>query len=230
MSHKVHPKAFRIKEMSDWQSVGFYNKDIPKYLEQDFQIRKILQERLKECGVEEIKIERFVDKINIIIASSRPGLIIGRGGSGIEETKKDLQKKLLEKFDKDKNGKVSFPMIRIEIKEIRDIWANPNLVIGWIAQRLQRRMNHRRVTKQALSKILTMKLVKGARIEVAGRLNGSEIARREWLREGNLPRQTIRADIRYSSGEAHCSYGVIGIKVWIYMGERFSEEKKKENN
>jgi small subunit ribosomal protein S3 len=221
MSHKVHPKAFRIKEMSDWQSAGFYNKNLPRFLEEDFWIRKILKERLKECGIEEIKIERFADKLNILIASSRPGLVIGRGGSGIEETKKHLQKQLLKKF-KDKK----FPVIKIEIKEIRDIWANPNLVAEWIAQRLQKRMNHRRVMKQVLSKISTMKAVKGARIELSGRLNGSEIARREWLKQGNLPRQTIRSDIRYAFGEARCSYGTIGIKVWIYLGEKFSKEEK----
>lgn len=227
MSHKVHPKAFRIKEMSDWQSVGFYNKNIPKYLEEDFHIRRILSEKLKDCGVEEIKVERFADKLNIVISSSRPGLIIGRGGSGIEETKKYLQKNLLRKFKK--RGASEIPTIKIEIKEIRDIWANPYLVAEWIAQRLQKRMNHRKVMKQALSKILSMKFVKGARIELSGRLNGAEIARREWLKEGNLPRQTIRSDIRYAFGEARCSYGTIGIKVWIYMGDKFSnDEDKKE--
>lgn len=225
MSHKVHPKAFRIKEMSDWQSVGFYNKNIPKYLEEDFHIRKILEEKLKDCGVEEIKIERFADKLNIVIASSRPGLVIGRGGSGIEETKKYLQKELLRRLKK--RGKTAFPAIKVEIKEIRDIWANPYLVAEWVAQRLQKRMNHRKVMKQALSKISSMKTVKGSRIELSGRLNGAEISRREWLKQGNLPRQTIRSDIRYAFGEARCSYGVIGIKVWIYMGEKFENKEEK---
>jgi small subunit ribosomal protein S3 len=225
MSHKVHPKAFRIKEMSDWQSVGFYNKNIPKYLEEDFHIREILGEKLKDCGIEEIKIERFADKLNIVIASSRPGLVIGRGGSGIEETKKYLQKELLRRLKK--RGKAGFPTIKIEIKEIRDIWANPYLVAEWVAQRLQKRMNHRKVMKQALSKISSMKNVKGSRIELSGRLNGAEISRREWLKQGNLPRQTIRSDIRYAFGEARCSYGVIGIKVWIYMGEKFENKEEK---
>lgn len=221
MTHKVHPKIFRIKEISDWDSRGFYNKNLPEYLEEDFRIREILKKRLKDCGVEKIEIERFPAKINIIISSSRPGLIIGRGGSGIEEIKKDLKKEIIQKAKRVKGAARPLSEVKIEIKELRDIWANPNLVIEWIAQRIERRMNHRRVMKQALSKIEAAKSVKGARIELSGRLNGAEIARREWLKIGRLPRQTLRADINYGLGLARCSYGVIGIKVWIYKGDKF---------
>jgi len=222
MTHKVHPKAFRIKEMSDWGSKGFYNKDFPGFLKQDLIIRDFLKKRLKDCGLEEIEIERFPEKIKIVVSSSRPGLIIGRGGSGIEEIKKNLQKELLKALGgPEKSKKGVFPSLKIEIKEIRDIWSNPNLVIGWIAQRIERRMNFRKVMKQALEKIILMKGIEGARIEVAGRLNGAEISRREWVSSGRMPRQTIRSDIKYGFGEAHCSYGIIGIKVWIFKGEQF---------
>ncbi|PIW92003.1 MAG: 30S ribosomal protein S3 [Candidatus Nealsonbacteria bacterium CG_4_9_14_0_2_um_filter_37_38] len=221
MTHKVHPKAFRIKEISDWNSRGFYSKNLAKFLEEDFRVREILKRKLKDCAVEKIEIERFPTKINIIISSARPGLIIGRGGSGAEEIKKILAKEIFQNSRKTKKTTPSPREIKIEIKEIRNVWASPNLVAEWIAQRLEKRTRYRRVLKQVLDKIIVTKGVKGARVEVSGRLDGTEIARSEWLGVGKLPRQTIRADIDYGFGEAHCTYGIIGIKVWIYKGEKF---------
>ena len=148
-------------------------------------------------------------KVNIIISTARPGLIIGRGGEGVEALKKALEKFLEEKE------------IRIEIREIRNPWLSAELAVQYIAQQIEKRVPCRRVIKQVLDKIMSQKEVKGARIEVAGRLGGSEIARRQWLKEGRLPRQTIRADIDYAQGGAYCTYGVVGIKVWIYKGEKF---------
>ena len=216
MSHRVHPKMFRIREISDWISRGFYKKNPAKYLEEDFKIRNFLEKKLKDCSVEVIEIERFSGRINVIINTGRPGLVIGRGGSGAEEIKKSLEKIILLK---DKKAKA--PEIRVDIRGIREVWSSPNLVIEWIAQRIEKRMPFRKVLKQAISKIMLVKGIKGSRIELSGRLGGSEIARREWLKKGNLPRQTIRADISYGSGTARCSYGAIGIKVWIYKGEKF---------
>ena len=231
MTHKVHPKIFRIKEISDWNSRGFYNRNLAKYLEEDFKIRELIRKRLKDCALDSIEIERFPGKINVIINTARPGLIIGRGGRGVEEIKKNLEKEIFLSAPsfKPKEGTKraslkkenrKLPEIKIEIKGIREIWASPNLVVEWIAQRLEKRIHFRRVIKQTMDKIMSVKTVKGARIEVSGRLGGVEIARKEWLQKGNLPRQTIRADIDYGSGFARCSYGVIGIKVWIYKGER----------
>jgi len=216
MSHRVHPKAFRIKEISDWISRGFYKKNPAKYLEEDFKIRNFLEKKLKDCSVEVIEIERFSGRINVIINTGRPGLVIGRGGAGAEEIKKSLEKIILLK---DQKAKVS--EIRIDIRGVKEIWSSPNLIIEWMAQRIEKRMPFRKVLKQAISKIMFVRGVKGARIELAGRLGGAEIARREWLKKGNLPRQTIRADIVYGNGVARCSYGLIGIKVWIYKGEKF---------
>lgn len=241
MSHKVHPKAYRIRRIGDWDSRGYY-KNPAEYLEEDFRIREFLRKKLNKLGVEKIEIERFPGKLNIIISSARPGLIIGRGGEGVEELRKELEKKiigavfrkktmfkpvskarkrkgtaLLETEDSAKEKKE----VRIEIKEIKNPWTSAGLIAQWVAQRIEKRMPYRRVLKQALGKIAAHKEIQGARIEMSGRLGGVEIARREWLKIGKLPRQTIRADIDYAKVEAFCTYGVIGIKVWLYKGEKF---------
>jgi len=214
MTHSVHPKVFRIKEITDWDSRGFYRKNLPEYLEEDLKIREFLREKLGKIGVEKIEIERFSGKINIVISSARPGLIIGRGGGGVEELKRDLEI-ILKPAKKDKRE------LKLEIKEIRDPWSSASLSAQWIAQQIERRIPHRRILKQVLDKILASRGVEGSRVEVAGRLGGAEIARREWLKRGRLPLQTIRANIDYATARAFCTYGVIGIKVWIYKGEKF---------
>jgi len=216
MAHKVHPKSFRLRELGDWDSRWLSQKKLPRYLEEDFRIREFLKKKLKDASLQNIEIERFAGKINIIINAARPGLIIGRGGKGVEELKKELEKVLAKtRITKEKRE------LRLEIREVKNVWASAPLVGQWIAQQLEKRMPHRRTIKQALEKVLTDKEVKGAQIEVAGRLGGSEIARREWLKRGRLPRQTLRAVIDYDQCEAFCAYGAIGIKVWIYKGERF---------
>jgi len=214
MGHRVHPKAYRIRRISDWDSRGFY-KEPAKLLEEDFKIREFLKKKLSRVGIEKVEIERFSNKLNIIISSARPGLIIGRGGEGVELLKKELQEKVLDKKI-DKKGE-----LRIEIREIRDPWTSAGLSAQWVAQQIEKRVAYRRVLKRALSKIISHKEIQGARIQLSGRLTGAEIARREWLGSGKLPRQTIRADIDYAKVEAHCNYGVIGVKVWIYKGEKF---------
>jgi len=220
MTHKVHPKAFRIKEIADWNSRGFYEKDFKKFLEEDFKIREFLKKKIGKLGVEKIEIERFSGKINVIIFSARPGLIIGRGGGGVEMLKKELEEKILKQPSSAK-ATAGKQEIRFEIREIRNPWASAVLAAQWIAQQIEKRVRHRRVLKQVLDKIMAAKGVQGVRVEVAGRLNGVEIARTEWLKRGRVPRQTIRADIDYAQEEALCTYGKIGIKVWIYKGERF---------
>lgn len=247
MTHKVHPKAYRIRRIDDWDSRGYY-KNPAKYLEEDFKIREFLRKKLEKVGVERIEIERFPNKLNIIISSARPGLIIGRGGEGIEELKKELKEKIkvdsrkwnIDEFLENKKKKkakiktIIEPLsgkrenkgedkreVRIEIKEIKDPWTSAGLSAQWIAYRIEKRIHHRRVLKQALSKIMAHKEIKGAKVEISGRLNGAEISRREWSKEGQLPLQTIRADIDYAKARAYCTYGVVGIKVWIYKGEKF---------
>jgi small subunit ribosomal protein S3 len=216
MAHKVHPKAFRLKELDDWDSRWFNQKKLPRYLEEDFRIREFLIKKLRDASLQNVEIERFAGKINVIINAARPGLIIGRGGKGVEELKRELERVL------GKLGAVAEKReLKLEIREVKSVWASASLVSQWIAQQLEKRIRHRRAIKQALEKVLTDKEVKGVKIEVAGRLGGSEIARREWLKRGRLPCQTLRAIIDYAQSEAFCAYGVIGVKVWIYKGERF---------
>ena len=211
MGHKVHPKSYRLKRLDSWDSRWLDKKKTPQYLEEDFKIRRFLKKKIGKLGVEKVEIERFPGKMTVIISSSRPGLIIGRGGGGIEELKKGLDK-VVEKKE-----------FKIDIKEIKNPWTSAALTGQWVAQQLERRMPQRRVVKQAIEKVITVKDNQGVRVEITGRLGGAEIARREWLQKGRMPRQTIRADIDYAQEEANCTYGVIGIKVWIYKGEKFDK-------
>ncbi|PIZ77161.1 MAG: 30S ribosomal protein S3, partial [Parcubacteria group bacterium CG_4_10_14_0_2_um_filter_7_35_8] len=153
------------------------------------------------------------------IKSARPGLIIGRGGSGAEDLKKELKIKLLA-LKKKRNG-VSVPEIRIEIQEVHNPWVSATLIGQAVEKQIIKRIPFRKVIKQSLDNIMENKEIKGAKIEIAGRLDGAEIARREWLKRGRLPRQTLRADIDYAHTSAYCTYGTIGIKVWLYKGEKF---------
>ncbi|MEA3452882.1 MAG: 30S ribosomal protein S3 [Patescibacteria group bacterium] len=215
MSHKVHPKSFRLREMSDWDSRWFSEKQTPRYLEEDFRIREFLIKKFKDAAIEKIEIERSPNRITVIINSSRPGLIIGRGGEQIEELKSYFQKKILQNTAGEKQ------VLKIEVKSVKNPWLSAPLVAQWVAQRIERRLPFRRVLKQAISMVDGYKEAKGVRVQISGRLNGVSISRTEWLQKGNLPRQTIRADIDYGFTEAFCSYGTIGVKVWIYKGDRF---------
>ena len=223
MAHKVHPKSFRIKGVEDWNVRGFYGKKMPHYLEEDFVIKTLLNKVLIEASVSNIHIEHSANKLNITIESARPGLIIGRGGEGIETLKKMLIKKLYDRvFSSGESGAAKAkPEIKIDIKEIKNPWIHAMLVAQWAAQQLEKRIPFRQVMKMVLDRVMQNTEIKGVRIEVSGRLNGVEIARKEWLKQGRMPRQTIRADIDYAQYQAYCTYGVIGIKVWIYKGEKF---------
>ena len=221
MSHSVHPKIFRIRGLYDWNSRGFQKKPA-EALEEDFIIREFLKKRLSKNSIERIEIERFTGKVNIIIFSARPGMIIGRGGGGVEELRKLIEKILAHSRLKGFKAKpAKKEEIRIEIREVKNPWTSAVLAGQWIAQQIERRMPPQKILKQSLEKIMANKEIQGARVEVAGRLGGNEIARTLWLKKGKLPRQTLRADIDYSENQAFCTYGVIGIKVWLYKGEKF---------
>lgn len=213
MAHKVHPKAYRLKRLNDWDSRWMVKKNIPQYLEEDFKIREFFNKRAMKLSIEKVEIERFAEKINIIIYSARPGLLIGRGGTGIEDLRKTLEKTVFA-------GKKKVAL-KIDIREVKDIWLSSVLVGQWIAQQLEKRMPFRRLMKQALEKVMASKTAQGVRIEISGRLDGSDIARREWLKKGRLPLQTLRADIDYAQVRAMIPQGILGIKVWIYKGEKF---------
>ena len=224
MSHKVHPKIFRVKGIEDWLSQGFYGKKPFNNVKEDFIIRSFLTKKLKESSVDRIEIERYLNKINVVVYSARPGIIIGRGGEGIEKLRLELLKEI---FKKNELSLVEWKnlekKLKIEVKEVSNSWTSSVLVGQWIAQRIEKRMPFRKTMKQALEKVLANKEVKGVKIQVSGRLDGTQIARSEWIERGRLPRQTIRADIDYSLSEARCTYGTIGIKVWIYKGDKFDE-------
>ena len=233
MTHKVHPKAFRIKGMEDFNIRGFYGKKMSQYLEQDFLIKDFLRNKLSEASVANIEIEHSANKLNIIIETARPGLIIGRGGEGVEVLKRMIVKKIQDKkFSTERTvgaytkrstsakGSGVAREIKIDIKEIKNPWISAMLVAQWAAQQLEKRIPFRQVMKMVLDRVMQNQEIKGVRIEVSGRLNGVEIARKEWLKQGRMPRQTIRANIDYAQYEAYCTYGVIGIKVWIYKGDK----------
>ena len=216
MAHKVHPKSFRIKGTEDWNIRGFYGKKMPQYLEEDFLIKDFLRKKLAEASVANIEIEHSADKLNIIIDTARPGLIIGRGGNGIDALKAEITKKIAKKI-KNKSKRE----YKIEIREVKNPWISSALVAQMAAQQIEKRIPFRQVLKKSIERVMTNREAKGIRMEVSGRLNGIEIARREWLAQGRLPRNTIRADIDYAQDEAQCTYGKIGIKVWIYKGDKF---------
>ena len=222
MSHKVHPKIFRIRGIADWLSHGFYGSAPRVFLKEDFIIREFLLKKLKESSVEKIEIERYSNKIIAVIYSSRPGIIIGRGGEGVEKLRLELLKEI---FKKNKLGFKELnelsKKLKLEIKEVSNPWISAELVAQSIAQKIEKRTPFRKTIKQAIEKVMGNKIVKGIKVEVSGRLDGSQIARSEWLEKGRLPRQTIRADIDYALEEARCTYGTIGIKVWIYKGDKF---------
>lgn len=214
MSQTTHPKILKIEKNEDWLSRGFYKKDFPQYLAEDFKVRNFLDKKLPKGTIEVIEIERNQTMLKIIIKTARPALIIGRGGEGVEKLKKALEK-LLSLDKKTKRD------IKIEIISVKDVWASASLASQWVAGQIEKRIPFRRALKMSLSKITSNKQVKGARVQVAGRLNGIDISRTEWLQQGEMPRQRIRAIIDYGFSQAYCAYGVIGVKVWIYKGERF---------
>src|SRR3989339_449380 len=216
MAHKVHPKSFRIKGTEDWNIRGFYGKKMPQFLEEDFLIKDFLRKKLAEASVANIEIEHSANKLNIIVETARPGLIIGRGGEGVEVLKADVEKQIKRKIKNNTKRE-----IKLEIKEVRNPWISSALVAQMAAQQIEKRIPFRQVIKKSLERVMTNREVKGVRMEMSGRLNGIEIARREWLGQGRLPRNTIRADIDYAQDEAQCTYGKIGIKVWIYKGDKF---------
>ncbi|MDD5606295.1 MAG: 30S ribosomal protein S3 [Candidatus Pacebacteria bacterium] len=220
MAHKVHPKIYRTRKLEDWSS-RWYHKNPGLFLEEDFKMRSFLEQKLKKVGIEKIEIERSLNKIIIIIFSSRPGIIVGRGGEGIEIIKKDINKILYKVATDNKIKEKDKRELKIEVREVKNPWTSASLTAQWMALQLEKRVGFRRVLKQALSKVCVNKEIQGARVEASGRLDGKEMCRREWLQKGKMPRQNLRANIDYAQAIAKTTYGVIGIKVWLYKGEKF---------
>jgi len=212
MGQKVNPKGLRIGITNTWKSRWFSKKEYPKQLREDIKIRRMVEDRLRSAAIGSVEIERSSGVIRIVIKTARPGVIIGRGGSGIE----DLRKIVKEKFFKAK--KVD---LKVEVEEIKNSEENAMVLARNVAEQLEKRLPFRRILKGMIDQTMEGRKIKGIKIEVAGRLGGSEIARREWLSKGTLPLHTLRADIDYAKAVARTTYGVIGVKVWVYRGEKF---------
>jgi len=211
MTHKTHPKIYRVKETENWLSRGFYGKEMAERIEQDFKIRKFLEEKIGSLYIEKIEIERELGKINVILYTSRPGVIIGKKGQDVEKLKDAIENKILKQKG----------VLRIEVREVANPWASAALVAKWMANQVEKRVPYRKVLKRALLKAGSQKEVLGVRVQLKGRLDGNEISRREWMQKGRLPRQSLRAQVDYGESQAFCSYGVVGAKVWIFRGKKF---------
>jgi len=220
MTHKVHPKSFRIRGMEDFNIRGFYGKKMTEYLEEDFLIKDFLRNKFSQASISNIEIEHSNNRLNIIIETARPGVIIGRGGEGIEALKAIIEKKINKK-NKSVSIKVPTRQIKIDIKEVKNPWVSAMLIAQMAGQQLEKRIPFRQVLKKSIERVMQNKEIRGIKMEVSGRLNGVEIARKEWLKQGRMPLQTIRANIDYAQAKAYCTYGVIGIKVWLYKGDKF---------
>ena len=218
MGQKVHPIGIRLGIVKDWSSKWYADsKTFSKYIFLDHKIRVYIKEKLKDASVSAINIERPAAKANITIMTARPGIVIGKKGEDIEKLRKNVADMM----------NLSLNDVRLNISEIRKPELDAQLVAEGIAQHLERRVMFRRAMKRAVTS--TMRLgAGGIKVKVGGRLNGAEIARSEWYREGRVPLHTLRADIDYGFAEANTTYGIIGIKVWIFKGEIFEKPKVEE--
>jgi small subunit ribosomal protein S3 len=213
MGQKVHPTGIRLGIVKDWASKWYADsRTFPEYVRFDYQVREFIKKKLKDASVSRIHIERQAKKANITIYTARPGIVIGKKGEDIEKLRFEVAK-IIEMPIQD---------VRINIAEVRKPELDAQLVAESIAQQLERRVMFRRAMKRAVTN--TMRVgAEGIKVKVGGRLNGAEIARSEWYREGRVPLHTFRADIDYGLAEAHTTYGVIGVKVWIFKGEIFDK-------
>ena len=214
MGQKVNPNGIRIGIVKTWDAKWYADKDFSDNLHEDIKIRKYLKDSLGAAGVSKIETERSKNRLKLTIHTAKPGMVIGRGGSGIEQIKEGLKGKTEKTID-------------INISEIGKPDLDATLVAENIAQQLERRIAFRRAMKQAVGR--TMRLgAKGIKVKVSGRLGGAEIARSEAYREGSIPLHTLRADIDYGTAEARTTYGRIGVKVWIFKGEILPDKKQSQ--
>jgi len=214
MGRKVHPIGFRLKINKTWEGRWFAEgKEYVNNLHQDFHLRDLVREQSPRAGVSRVDIERFPGKVKVIVHTAKPGILIGRKGENVKKIRQSLEAAVGKKID-------------LEIKEIKSPDLDAFLVAQNIAEQLERRISYQRAMKRALQQA-TRQGGEGIRLEVSGRLSGAEMARTVNMREGRVPRQTLRADIDFSKAEALTTYGRIGVKVWIYKGEVLPEVEEK---
>ena len=214
MGQKTHPKIFRIGIIETWDSKWYADRDYAQLLHEDFKIKKFIKGRLFHAGISKIEIERATNKAKINIHTARPGIVIGKKGAEIEKLKEEL-------------SHLTNREIYINIHEVRRPDLDGQLVAENVALQLQRRVAFRRAMKESVSRALRMG-AQGIRVQCSGRLGGAEIARTNWYREGRVPLHTLRADVSYGLAEAQTTYGVIGVKVWIFRGEVLTEEEEQQ--
>ncbi|MEY4480248.1 MAG: hypothetical protein RLZZ267_926 [Bacillota bacterium] len=214
MGQKVNPVGLRVGVIRDWESKWYAEKDFGTLLMEDVKIREYLKTKLKDSAVSHIEIERAANRVNVTIHTAKPGMVIGKGGAEVE-----VIRAALTKISNDKK-------VHINISEIKNPEVDAILVAEGIAQQLERRVSFRRAMKQSIQRSMRSG-AKGIKTLVSGRLGGAEIARSEGYSEGTVPLHTLRADIDYGTAEAHTTYGIIGVKVWIYRGEVLPVSKKK---
>jgi small subunit ribosomal protein S3 len=214
MGQKTHPKLFRIGVIDSWDSKWFARHDYAKLLHEDFKIKKFLKSRLYHAGISRIEIESAANKAKINIHTARPGIVIGKKGAEIEKLKKEL-------------SRLTGREVYLNIIEVRRPDLDAQLVGENVGLQLERRVAFRRAMKESVSRAMRMG-AQGIKIQCAGRLGGTEIARTEWYREGRVPLHTLRADISYGFAESKTTYGVIGVKVWIFRGEVLTEEEQQQ--
>jgi small subunit ribosomal protein S3 len=216
MGQKVHPVGMRLGIIKDWTSTWYANsKDYPEFLNTDLSVREYLRKKLSAASVSRIQIERPANNARVIIHTARPGIVIGKKGEDIERLRMNISKMM------------GVPA-QISVEEIRKPELDAYLVAESVAQQIQRRIMFRRAMKRAVSNTMRLGAL-GIKINVSGRLNGAEIARSEWYREGRVPLHTLRADIDYGFAESNTTYGVIGIKVWIFKGEVYGNDESNDN-
>ena len=216
MGQKVNPHGLRVGVIKDWDSKWYADADFADYLVEDYNIRKFLKKKLFSAGVSKIEIERASDRVKVIVFTTKPGVVIGKGGAEIEITKKELQK-------------LTGKNVLVDIKEIKRPDRDAQLVAENIAQQLENRVSFRRAMKSCMGR--TMKAgAMGIKAAVSGRLGGADMARTEFYNEGTIPLQTLRADIDYGFAEADTTYGKLGVKVWIYKGEVLPTKGNKEGS
>lgn len=218
MGHKVHPKIHRIPLIYPWDSRWFAKKEqLPEFLQQEVLIKKHLREKLKDSGIDAISVERTPKFVTVTILTAKPGVIIGRSGQGVEDLRKDIERKFLHHKTK----------VKLNIQAIKQPARSAAVIAQGIVNDIEKRIPFRRTMKQAIEKVMGAG-AQGVKISVSGRLNGADIARREVLNSGKMSLITLRSDVDYAFTEAHTIYGKIGVKVWVYNGEVFSHRDKFE--
>ncbi|MBP7061008.1 MAG: 30S ribosomal protein S3 [Candidatus Moranbacteria bacterium] len=214
MGNKVHPTGFRLGITTEWQSRWFGSKKLYReQLRKDVEIRQFIMKRWKAAALASVIVERSANVIRLSLHTSRPGVLIGRGGTGIEDLTRVIKKRFFA------GKKVE---LKVEVQEVKNAELNAMLVGQQVAEQLEKRMPFRRVLKGMLDQVEGNKEAQGVKIEISGRLGGAEMSRREWLSRGKIPLHTLRADIDFARTEARTTYGVIGVKTWIYKGEKFT--------